>query len=117
VTADSVYGNSPEFLTAVEERVGTIYFVTTPCDTLFWLQSPVTEKKEYQHRGKGEPGCSSKPRKRLRSRQKLLLRISTNFSGINGKLPKARKAPWNTSLRKDGSPCLKIACLIEKSDW
>ncbi|MBW1953879.1 MAG: hypothetical protein JRI66_12500 [Deltaproteobacteria bacterium] len=42
----------------------------------------------------------TKSRRRLRSRQKLLLSTSTNFSGINARLPKARKALWNTSLLK-----------------
>ena len=57
----------------------------------------------------------TKSRRRLRSRQKLLLSTSTNFSGINARLPKARKALWNTSLLRDGSPCPKIAGQIEKS--
>jgi SRSO17 transposase len=77
VTADSVYGNSPEFLNAVEELAGTVYFVTTPCDTLFWLQHPVTEKKGYQHRGKRQT------RLQLRAKEKAPIKAETFAKNLN----------------------------------
>ncbi len=51
VVADSIYGTNPEFIGAVEEKVGTTYFVSMPSDTRCWLQRPSTE--ERQVRGKG----------------------------------------------------------------
>jgi len=42
VVADSVYGANPDFIGAVEGRVGTTYFVSMPSDTLCWLQGPST---------------------------------------------------------------------------
>ncbi len=51
VLADSLYGNSPEFIEAVEALVGVTYFVSIPENTLCWLQSPVTIKKQYKYRG------------------------------------------------------------------
>jgi hypothetical protein len=44
VVDDFVYGNSPEFIVAVESCVGTIYFVFIPTDTLWWLQKTNLKK-------------------------------------------------------------------------
>lgn len=51
VVADSVYGNSPEFIEAIERCIGIPYFVSIPSDTLCWLQMPITRKKEYKYQG------------------------------------------------------------------
>jgi SRSO17 transposase len=52
VVADSVYGNNPDFIGAIEERVGTTYLVSVLSTTLCWLQGPTTEKREVRHKGK-----------------------------------------------------------------
>lgn len=51
VAADSLYGNSPEFIEALESCAGKIYMVSMPSDTLFWLHPPVTREQSYQYRG------------------------------------------------------------------
>lgn len=51
VLADSLYGTSPEFIEAVEALIGVTYFVSVPENTLCWLRSPVTIKKQYKYRG------------------------------------------------------------------
>ena len=51
IVADSIYGNSPEFIKAVESCVGCTYFVSVPCDTLCWLQKPITREKRYRYKG------------------------------------------------------------------
>jgi SRSO17 transposase len=51
VVADSVYGNSPTFLDAVESHVGLTYLVTVSAETRCWLQGPVMEDKSYRYRG------------------------------------------------------------------
>jgi SRSO17 transposase len=51
VVADSVYGNSPEFIDAIESCVRTIYFLSIPADTLCWLQRPITRTKQYKYKG------------------------------------------------------------------
>jgi SRSO17 transposase len=51
VVADCLYGNSPEFLAAVDEAVGTIFFVSIPADTRCWLPSPVMATKQYRYKG------------------------------------------------------------------
>ena len=52
VTADSLYGNSSEFIKAVESHPQLTYFVETPCDILCWIRRPVTREKKYKYKGK-----------------------------------------------------------------
>jgi len=52
VTADTVYGNSPDFIEAVESVAGVVYFLAAPCDTLCVLKQPLMVEKEYRYRGK-----------------------------------------------------------------
>ena len=51
VLADSLYGNSPEFIDAVEKCAHLTYFVGIPSDTLCWLKRPITRTKQYKHKG------------------------------------------------------------------
>jgi SRSO17 transposase len=51
IVADCLYGNSPDFIDAIDECVGKTYFVSIPFDTLCWLQKPVTRIKTYKYKG------------------------------------------------------------------
>jgi hypothetical protein len=51
VAADSIYGNSPEFLEAVEKVPEVTYLVALPRDALSWLQDPATMDKTYRYAG------------------------------------------------------------------
>jgi len=51
IGADSVYGNSPVFLDAMEACVGSIYLVGISSETQCWLQCPVTQEQTYRYRG------------------------------------------------------------------
>jgi SRSO17 transposase len=50
VVADCLYGNSPDFLDAVDTCVGVTTFVAIPADTRCWLQRPQTEDKTYTYK-------------------------------------------------------------------
>lgn len=52
IVADTLYGNSPEFIQAAESCIGKTYFVSIPFDTRCWLTEPKTFIKEYQYGGK-----------------------------------------------------------------
>lgn len=52
VTADTVYGNSPDFIGAVEAVAGAVYFLAVPCGTLCVLKQPLVVEKEYRYKGK-----------------------------------------------------------------
>ena len=51
VVADCLYGNSPDFLDAVDACVGVTTFVAIPSETRCWLQCPRTEDKTYTYKG------------------------------------------------------------------
>jgi SRSO17 transposase len=51
VVADCLYGNSPDFLDAVDACVGVTTFVAMPSETRCWLQRPPTEDKTYTYKG------------------------------------------------------------------
>ncbi len=51
VVADCLYGNSPDFLDAVDACVGVTTFVAIPSETRCWLQHPRTEDKTYTYKG------------------------------------------------------------------
>lgn len=51
VAADSIYGNSPDFIEAVEGS-GKIFMASVSCDTRCWFHPPVTKKKLYRYKEK-----------------------------------------------------------------
>ena len=51
VVADCLYGNSPDFLDAVDTCVGVTAFVAIPAETRCWRQRPKTEDKTYRYKG------------------------------------------------------------------
>jgi SRSO17 transposase len=51
VVADCLYGNSPDFLAAVDACVGVTTFVAIPADTRCWLQRPRTAEQTYRDKG------------------------------------------------------------------
>jgi SRSO17 transposase len=48
ILADSIYGNSPDFLTAAQQMIGVTYFVSISSETLCWLRPPSVEKMKYK---------------------------------------------------------------------
>src|SRR6516162_7527223 len=51
VVADCLYGQSPDFLDAVDACVGVTSFVAIPADTRCWLQRPSTADQPYRYKG------------------------------------------------------------------
>jgi SRSO17 transposase len=51
VTADSIYGSSPDFIKTVEKHSDLRYFVSVPSDMPCWLTAPITRKKKYKYQG------------------------------------------------------------------
>ena len=51
VVADCLYGQSPDFLDAMDACVGVTTLVAIPADTRCWLQRPRTEDKTYIYKG------------------------------------------------------------------
>jgi SRSO17 transposase len=53
ILADSIYGQSPDFIEAAEKLTGKTYFVAIGSDNKCWLNAPATKIKKYQYRGQG----------------------------------------------------------------
>jgi SRSO17 transposase len=53
VVADCLYGNSPDFLGALDAGVGVTALVAISSETRCWLQAPETEEKTYTYKGEG----------------------------------------------------------------
>jgi SRSO17 transposase len=51
IGADSVYGNSPDFLAAIDACVGVTALVAVSSETRCWPQRPATQEKAYQDKG------------------------------------------------------------------
>ena len=51
VVADCLYGNSADFLAAIEACWGVTYLVAIPADTRCWLHGPVMATHSYRYRG------------------------------------------------------------------
>jgi SRSO17 transposase len=51
IVADCLYGNSPDFLDAVDSCVGVTSLVSIPAETRCWLQRPLTTEKPYTYKG------------------------------------------------------------------
>jgi SRSO17 transposase len=51
LVADCLYGNSPDFLDAVDACVGVTALVAIPSQTRCWLQRPRTAEQSYRYKG------------------------------------------------------------------
>ncbi len=51
ILGDSIYGISPDFIEAADALIDTTYFVSVPSNTLCWLKSPMSVKKNYKYKG------------------------------------------------------------------
>ena len=51
LVADGLYGNSPDFLNAMEACVGVTALLAIPSETRCWLQRPQTAEKSYRYKG------------------------------------------------------------------
>jgi len=51
IVADSVYGNSPDFLAAIEACVGATALVAISSETRCWPQRPATQEQLYRYKG------------------------------------------------------------------
>jgi SRSO17 transposase len=51
IVADSVYGNSPDFLAAIEACVGPTALVAISSETCWWPQRPAPQEQTYRYKG------------------------------------------------------------------
>jgi SRSO17 transposase len=122
VLADSVYGNSPEFINAADSLIGVTYMVQVPETTLCWLKQPVTVKKTYTYKGQKRTkkvlaGESGKP-----VPFKSIAASLNNFFWYRRKVSEGTKGPIEYEftkrrviLAKDGLPDKTVWLLIRRT--
>ncbi|MCP4257473.1 MAG: IS701 family transposase, partial [Planctomycetes bacterium] len=116
VVADSIYGNSPDFISAIEACVGMTYFVSMPLDTLCWLQGPVTRKKHYRYKGEDRvKEVVEKTGKKPISLEALAKSIH-NYFWYRRKVSEGTKGPIEYEFTKR-RVTLSINGLPEKTVW
>ena len=122
VAADSVYGNSPEFLDAVGKLTGVTYLVSLPRDTLCWLQGPTTMDKTYRY------GGEQRTRRILAENERRPITFEKIAKGTNGYFWYRRTVSEGTKgpvtyefmkrrivLARDGQPDRQLWLVVRRS--
>ncbi len=122
VVADTIYGNSSDFIEAVENCIGLTYFVSVPKDALCWLKKPITRKKTYQYKGR------KRTKTVIEKTEKKALTLKTIANNINDYFWYRRKVSEGTKgpieyeftrmriiLAKDGLPWKDVWLIIKRS--
>ena len=123
VVADTVYGNSPEFIDALESYSGgAVYFLAVSCDTLCFSDRPATTEREYKYRG--EP----RVRRILQKGSKNPVRIDELARDINAYFWYRRRVSEGTKgpieyqfarrrviLCKDGLPDREVTLVVKRT--
>lgn len=122
VLADTIYGNSPEFIDAIEEYTDLTYFVSIPSDTLCWLDRPLTRKQEYKYRGElHTKEVLEKAEKKPISFEALAMNTN-NYFWYRRKVSEGTKGPIEYEftrkrvvLSKNGLPQKKVWLIIKRT--
>ena len=122
VAADSIYGNSPEFIKAVEDIVGVTYMVSMPSNVLCWMKRPVIQDKQYRYKGR------LKSKKVLKTFDHKPMSFEAHAKNINKYFWYRRKVSEGTKgpieyevtkkrvvLAKDGLPEKEVWLLIRRT--
>lgn len=122
VVADTLYGNSPEFIRAIESSNRAIYFLSISCDTLCWLKEPGITEKEYKYRGK------KRVKQIVRKGSKKPIRVDNLARSINDyfwyrrKVSEGTKGPIEYEFTKrevvlcrDGLPDRKALLIVKRT--
>lgn len=122
VAADSIYGNSPEFIKAVEDIVGVTYMVSMPSNVQCWLKKPVIQDKQYRYKGR------LKSKKVLKTPDHKPMSFEAHAKNINKYFWYRRKVSEGTKgpieyeftkkrvvLAKNGLPAKEVWLLIRRT--
>lgn len=122
IVADSIYGNSPTFIEAVESHIDKIYFVSIPCNTLCWLQNPLTTTKQYNYKGEvRSKRVLAAPQKKPISVE-IFAKTLNDFFWYRRKVSEGTKGPIEYEftkrqiiLSKDGLPGKTVWLIIKRT--
>jgi SRSO17 transposase len=120
IVADSIYGNSPDFLDQASDFIGKTYFLGVSGETQCWFQRPGTMKKEYRYRGQTRQKTVVKPGEKKPVSFLESARSLNSFFWYRRRVSEGTKGPIEYEfakrrviLAKDGLPTREV-CLIMK---
>lgn len=122
IVADTLYGNSLDFIEAAEKCMGKTYFVSMPLDTQCWLQRPLTTTKTYCYKGE------LRTKRILKAPTKDPLTFEQFATGLHQNFWNTRKVSEGTkgpieyefarrrvTLAKDGLPYKTVWLVIKRT--
>jgi SRSO17 transposase len=122
VVADCLYGNSPEFINAIEEHVGLTYFVSMPSDTLCWLEKPITRIKQYKYKGEARSKVMLEKAEKKPISFGTLAKNINNYFWYHRKVSEGTKGPIEYEfarrrvvLSKNGLPQKTVWLIIRRT--
>jgi SRSO17 transposase len=118
VVADCLYGQSPDFLDAVDACVGITTFVAIPADTRCWLQRPRTAEQPYRYKGEERSKrVVVAPAHDTCTVATLATHSCRPHTGISAQCQKARKGRLRMRLLANASRCARLVCPSALSGW
>jgi len=122
VAADEIYGNSEEFLEAVEQCTGVIYFVSVPSATRCWLQPPQVKERTVTCRGKTRPPRPVPKTEKQPMTVERLAKSLNNFYWYKRKVSEGVKGPITyeftkrqVTLSKKGLPHRTVWLIMKRT--
>ncbi len=122
IVADSIYGNSPDFIEQAAAYVGKSYFLGVSSETLCWLQRPGTMEKEYRYRGETRQKTAVKPGEKKPISLLDLAKSINSFFWYRRKVSEGTKGPIEyeftkrrVTLAKEGLPTREVWLVMKRS--
>lgn len=122
VVADTIYGNSPDFIEAIEACPEKIYCVSIPHSTRCWLKQPITREKKYKY------GGEIRSKQVVGKHEKKSLSVETIAKNLNNyfwyrrTVSEGTKGPIDYEftkrqvvLAKDGLPWKQVQLIIKRT--
>jgi len=120
ITADTVYGNSSEFIEALEQVPGKTYFLAVSKDTRFWLRRPETETSSNRYGQKTHTVL--KPGEKSPITAEQFAKELNDFFWYRRKVSEGSKGPIvyeftrrKIVLAKDGLPGKSVQLIIRRT--
>ena len=122
ILGDSIYGISPDFIEAADALIDTTYFVSVPNNTLCWLKSPMTVKKNYKYKGEQRTKTVLVDTEQKPILLSTLAKNTNSFFWYRRKVSEGTKCPIvyeftrrRVRLSADGLPQKEVWAIIRRS--
>lgn len=122
VTADSIYGQSPEFIEEIERDQSCIYFVGISSDTTCWTEQPITIEHTYRYGGREKTKTIVEKTEHKPISVEVLARSLNEYFWYRRSISEGTKGPVaydfariQVTLSKNGLPDKKVRLVVRRS--